>query len=85
MDTAVEAFSAGEWDFEADGLFSLVLFAPCAVTLGGSCRYPIPAGTPVRPLSSFGLSNEGFGRMVLTADAPVFVFHNEPLDLSSRE
>lgn len=85
LDTAVEAFSAGEWIFDAVGTFSLVLFAPGKISLAGNCRYPIPAGTMVKPLSSFGLSNEGSGRMQLNSDGPVFIFHDQPLDLSTRE
>lgn len=81
MDGAIEAFSAGRWTFESCGIFSLVPFSPCRVTLGGNCRYPIPPGTAVRPLSSFGLSNLGDGAIDLEADAPVFILHDEPLDL----
>ena len=78
FDRRVEAFGAGRWRFESHGTFSLVLFAPCRVTLGGDCRYPITPDVSVAPLSSFGLSNVGHGRVELEADGPVFVFHEEP-------
>ncbi len=78
FDREVEAFSAGRWRFEARGTFSLALFAPCRVTLGGDCRYPIAPDTRVTPMSSLGLSNVGHGHVELEADGPVFIFHNVP-------
>ncbi len=78
FDHEVEAFSAGRWRFESRGTFSLVLFAPCRVTLGGDCRYPITPDARVAPMSSLGLSNVGHGRVELEADGPVFIFHDAP-------
>ncbi len=73
LDNTLEAFSAGHWRFHRQGLFSLVTFAPALVALSGDCRYPIPPGTTVQPVSSFGLSNEGHGEIRLEADGPVFI------------
>ncbi len=76
FDREVEAFSTGHWEFASHGTFSLVLFAPCQVTLRGDCRYHIASDMAVTPLSSFGLSNVGSGQVQLQTNGPVFIFHD---------
>lgn len=72
----IVGYSAGEWEIEVHGTFSLITFTPATVVLSGNCKYPIRAGTTIRPVSSFGLSNEGFGKIMFSTSAPLFVFHN---------
>jgi hypothetical protein len=42
----------------------------------GNCRYQIPVTQPLTPLSSHGLSNEGWGLVELIINNPIFVFKN---------
>ena len=77
MDSTIEAFSAGDWQFRCQGQFSLVVFAPARVALSGDCRYAIAPGTDIKPVSSLGLSNQGYGNIRLKTDSPVFVFRDD--------
>lgn len=76
LDWAVCAFSEGQWPLLLKGLFSLIVFAPTEVQLTGACRYPIAQPKTLEIVSSFGLSNEGFGEVELRCRGPVFVFKN---------
>ena len=76
FDQEVIAYSAGQWSLAIEGTFSLGALIPTEVTLSGSCKYPITEGTVVSPLSSLGLSNEGHGKILLTNNAPIFIFRN---------
>lgn len=76
FDEDVVAFSAGQWTFSVTTTFSLSVFGPATVCLSGACAYPIARGTQVKPVSSYGLSNEGHGEVQLECDAPVFIFLN---------
>ena len=84
FDQHVSAFSAGQWQTQAQGTFSIVAFAPAAISLSGQCKYPIEAGSTLRPVSSLGLSNEGYGTIQLDIASPVFIFHNRHLDVDQR-
>ena len=72
--SGLTAYSAGEWRFSADDLFSLAALESATVRLSGACQFPISTPTKITAFSSFGLSNIGFGEIVLHTDAPVFVF-----------
>ena len=72
----ISAYSTGSWQINVNGVFSLVVFEPTHIELQGDCKYHIPAATMVKPVSSFGLSNEGHGRISLSNSAAVFIFHN---------
>ena len=76
IDTMIDGYSSGSWQLEVQGTFSLIVFSPSVVSLSGSCKYPIAAGTTIHPVSSLGLSNEGAGTISFTTTAPIFVFHN---------
>ena len=67
-------YSAGTWELEIEGLFSLVTFSSTEVSLLGECKYQIPPGTEVPSITSFGLSNIGNGSIELTCAAPVFIY-----------
>lgn len=76
FEQSIVGYSAGQWEIEVYGTFSLITFAPSTVTLSGNCKYPIRTDTVIKPVSSFGLSNEGFGKIMFSTSAPLFVFHN---------
>ncbi len=73
FDHAISAYSQGRWEFYGDGLFSVLVIEPCQLTLSGAVKYPVISPLVFAPLSSLGLSNEGFGKVFLHCDAPVFV------------
>jgi thiamine pyrophosphokinase len=75
LDDAVSACSAGQWQFDIEGTFSLAVLAPARVTLLGRCQYHIAEPELMRPLSSFGLSNHGYGTIEVECDGPLFLFH----------
>jgi thiamine pyrophosphokinase len=69
-----ELFSSGEWDLTHHGTFSLGCLNECLVTLKGECIYQLSSPTLFKPLSSFGLSNKGFGQMKLTNSRACFIY-----------
>jgi len=74
FDRSVYAYSKGKWRFQSHSVFSLAAIEPATVTLTGACQYRLTAPTPLAPLTSFGLSNQGAGRVTLRTDGPVFIF-----------
>lgn len=77
IDRSVDAFSEGSWQVEVHGTFSLIAFEAATVALSGRCRYQIPDGTRIAPVSSFGLSNEGYGLITIKTSSPLFLFRNK--------
>ena len=67
-------FSSGEFDFEIQGLFSLLTFSPTLIQMTGACRYPLPEAKLIHPLSSHGLSNEGNGFIHFQCDQPALIW-----------
>jgi thiamine pyrophosphokinase len=67
----------GEWRFHHQGLFSLGTLKKGQVTLSGEVRYPISQGQVLGPLSSQGLSNLGFGEILLKNAEPLFIYYPE--------
>ncbi len=76
LNQSVIAFSAGRWQLEVNGTFSLVVFEPSVVTLSGHCKYHIAGESTIRPVSSYGLSNEGYGLISVSTSSPLFIFFN---------
>ena len=74
FDRSLEAYSAGAWNLEIHGVFSLAVFATTTLQLVGACKFPLTTPTEIPALSSFGLSNQGFGEITLTTRGPAFVF-----------
>jgi thiamine pyrophosphokinase len=70
----VRAFSKGTQQLGVSGTFSIFLFGGGSFTVQGDCKYPIRQPRAVTELSSLGLSNEGDGRITITATMPFFVF-----------
>lgn len=77
FDEEIFGYSKGEWRFELHCGFSLASIATARVKLIGACEYQLKRPTAVPPLSSLGLSNIGSGEIILTCDAPVFIFINQ--------
>ncbi len=75
FERAAYGYSQGEWRFCAHGVFSLATFAATTATLLGACEFPLSTPTEIRPLTSLGLSNRGYGDITLRAHGPVFIFH----------
>lgn len=73
-ETEIVAFSGGPLKLEIDGRFSLFVFEPAHVTIAGSCKYKLPKPTALKPVSSHGLSNEGYGMVTVAADRPCFLY-----------
>lgn len=74
LDDEVLAFSAGQWSFEWQGLFSLLAFESTNVRLEGDCEYQLLEWTTLLPFSSAGLSNIANGKVILEVQKPVFIF-----------
>jgi len=75
LDDKVTAFSCGQLEIDLQGTFSLVVFETTSIKLTGACRFPLPAPTEVKAVSSHGLSNEGSGPVSIESSKPCFVFH----------
>lgn len=67
----------GFWKFAYEGLFSLGTLKKTNVRLTGRCDYEIKKFKTISPLSSFGLSNQGRGEMILENEGPVFLYFPE--------
>lgn len=70
---------AGHWKFTHVGVFSLGTLKKTDVRLTGNCKYQMTKTETLKPLSSFGLSNEGKGEMLLETEGPVFIYYPEDL------
>jgi len=68
---------AGHWKFNHVGTFSLGTLKKTEVRLTGHCKYQISSFGPLKPLSSYGLSNCGEGEIHLETEGPVFVYFPE--------
>ena len=73
FDSAFTGFSAGQWQLEINGTFSVLCIESAKITLTGECEYPLNQATQLEPLSSHGLSNAGSGKIQLKTNSPVFV------------
>ncbi|NKB76130.1 MAG: hypothetical protein GKR96_03555 [Gammaproteobacteria bacterium] len=76
FDKDVVAFSAGEWEFDVSGLFSLGALETTSFVMTGECKYQVPEPTKLPPLSSLGLSNFGHGTIKINCAGPMLLFIN---------
>jgi hypothetical protein len=74
----VIGFAHGVLEFEYRGEFSLLVLSGTEVSLDGQARYLLPSGSRLSPLSSLGLSNQGFGKMIAKSDDPCFIVWSKP-------
>ncbi|MEZ4741936.1 MAG: hypothetical protein R3B45_05735 [Bdellovibrionota bacterium] len=72
FDQEVIGLSKGEWQVSIDSIFTLFSFEAVHLDLRGACKYQTSGF--LRHLSSHGLSNEGYGKVAISCDHPVFVF-----------
>jgi thiamine pyrophosphokinase len=77
FDRKVTGFSAGQWQFQRFGSFSVLTVAEALVRITGDCSYTCPESTSFPPLSSLGLSNIGSGTIDIGSNGPVFVLFEE--------
>jgi hypothetical protein len=66
-------FPKGESDFLFKGTFSVGSIFPMNLKLQGDCLYQQESPLYFSPLSSLGLSNQAFGEVTITSDAPFFI------------
>lgn len=68
----ITAFNQGARTFSLHGTFSVFVLESAPVRITGACRYPLNEPRTLQPLISLGLSNEGFGEVVI--DCPKVCF-----------
>ncbi len=68
---------SGHWKFRHEGLFSLGSMRKIRVKLTGDVKYPIPKESWLPTLSSWGLSNEGTGEIILENEGAAFIHYPE--------
>ncbi len=76
FDDVIVAFAGGPLTLELNGEFSVVVFEQSVITMTGACKYPFSNPTILKPASSLGLSNVGFGLVTFDCLKPCFVFIN---------
>lgn len=74
FDDTVIAFHGGKLSMDIRGTFTVLVFEPAFLTMTGACAYALPEQTPLAPVSSRGLGNEGFGTVYFECTAPCFIF-----------
>ncbi len=68
---------SGHWRFNHQGPFSLGSMRKIRVKLTGDVKYPIRIESWLPALSSWGLSNEGTGNIVLENEGAAFLYYPE--------
>ncbi len=68
---------SGHWRFIHKGSFSLISMRKIRVKLTGDVKYPIRKESWLPALSSWGLSNEGSGEIVLENEGAAFLYYPE--------
>ena len=71
LEPSFNFFSAGEYAIDEHGPFGLMLLARAKVTLSGDCEYKIDEGKSLQELSSHGISNRAFGKILLKTSGPI--------------
>lgn len=69
--------ATGHWSFEHRGTFSIGTIKKTEIELLGSCDFPISPPSYLYPLTSFGLSNRGTGKIRLNTEGPLFIYFPE--------
>lgn len=78
FDDKIVAHSAGSWQLELRGVFSLAVVEPAQVAIHGDVRYSLPEPQRIAPLSSLCLSNVASGTVGIHANQPFFLFTEQP-------
>ena len=72
-DTRVIGFCKGRVTLDIQGIFSVFVLETAAVKISGECKYSLSRERVLLPLSSAGLSNEGFGAVEIESGPPAFI------------
>ena len=73
----IRVILCGQSQIEIHGLFSIFVLEKARFSLRGQCRFQVPEPRSLEPMSSLGLSNEGFGQILVNCDQPFFVLSNQ--------
>ncbi|MCY4049935.1 MAG: hypothetical protein OXF60_00350 [Gammaproteobacteria bacterium] len=84
FEQTIIGYTAGRWNFQRDGLFSILCLKDTWLTLHGECNYPCQDRTQFQVLDSLGLSNVGHGEIDLQNEGPVFVIFETPTKYQHR-
>ncbi len=76
FDDLVVAFCGGLLSLEIKTEFSILVFEPSFLTISGACAYTHNTGIQIPAISSLGLSNKGFGQVLIDSLKPCFIFLN---------
>ncbi len=68
---------SGHWRFQHVGTFSLGSIRKIRVKLSGKVKYPMNVESWLPALSSWGLSNEGSGEIILENEGSAFIHYPE--------
>jgi len=69
----IKAYSAGEYQLNIKGTFSIIVFEPTKIGIKGDVKYPLRK-KGLTPLSSLTLSNEGTGIVNIDSNGPFYIF-----------
>lgn len=64
----------GIHELKINGLFSLLTLEENLITISGNAKYLLEKATPLLPLSSLGLSNQGTGEVEIKCSRPLIVY-----------
>lgn len=71
---SIVGFTGGRLALDIRGPFSVFVLELASVTIEGACRFHLKNPTILKPASSHGLSNEGYGMVGISSSRPCFVF-----------
>jgi len=79
FENTFKAFSSGTHKIDHQGLFSLFVLEKTSLQIIGDVMFPLPSPTPLKALSSHGLSNIGQGSFSIVSEKPFFLYFPEEL------
>lgn len=83
-ESRVIGFCKGRVNLDIQGIFSVFVLESAAVKISGECKYPLSRERVLSPLSSVGLSNEGFGAVEIESGSPAFVILPAPMSSQTQ-
>lgn len=69
--------ASGPLTLNVHGTFSVMTLEATRLSIRGECAYQLSSPTLILPLSSYGLSNRGHGKIEMAGEGPYFIFLNE--------
>jgi thiamine pyrophosphokinase len=79
FENSFKAFSSGTHQINYQGPFSLFVLEQTSLQMIGDVMFPLPSPTPLKALSSHGLSNIGQGSFNIISEKPFFLYFPEEL------